>query len=101
MKRHLIFIIGVTLFVLTPLLISGCSNDEDDVKVIFTGKTWKMTYISREGDPKPYVNFWGEDREAEKKSIELQKLNGNYEVEFAGAKIDGAFSGSFSGKGVD
>ena len=101
MKRHLIFIIGVTLFVLTPLLISGCSSNDDDVKVIFTGKTWKMSYIFREGDPKAYVNFWYDDREAEKKSTELQKLNGNYEVEFVGANIDGAFSGSFSGKGVD
>ena len=82
-------------------LISGCSNNDDDLKEIFTGKVWKMSYIFREGNPKAYVNFWYDDREAEAASIAKQKEVGNYELEFAGTNIDGAFSGSFSGKGVD
>ena len=101
MKRQLIYIIGMMLILSLPLLMGGCSDNEDDVKVIFTGKTWKMSYIFREGNSKAYVNFWGEDREAEKKSIELQKTNGNYEIEFNGANIDGAFNGSFLGRGVE
>lgn len=100
MKRLHIYIIGMMLVLSLPILMGGCSNNDDDVKVIFTRKTWKMSYIFREGNPKAYVNFWGEDRDAEKKSIELQKINGNYEVEFNGANIDGAFSGSFLGRGV-
>ena len=100
MKKQLIYICVVILILLTLPLMSGCSHD-DDVKIIFTGRIWKMSYIFREGDPKAYVNFWYDDREAEARSIELQKLNGNYEVEFNGASIDGAFTGSFSGKVVD
>ena len=100
MRKHLYYICIVWLALTCIPLLSGCSK-EDDVKTIFTGKTWKMSYIFREGDPKAYVNFWYDDREAEAASIALQKTNGNYEIEFSGAKIDGAFSGSISGKGVD
>lgn len=100
MKKYFIYICVLMLALLSLPLMSGCSHD-DDVKVIFTGKIWKMSYIFREGNPKAYVNFWHEDREAEARSIELQKTNGNYEVEFIGASIDGAFTGAFSGKGVE
>lgn len=99
MKRFLIYMSWVMLAMLTMSSLSGCEKG-DDLKVIFTGKTWKMSYIFREGDPKAYVNFWGDDREAEAESIATQKLDGNYELEFTGANIDGAFTGAFSGKGV-
>jgi len=99
MKKFLVYTCCMMLAVLTLTAMSGCSK-EDDVKIIFTGKTWKMSYIFREGNPKAYVNFWGEDREAEAKSIATQKLDGNYELEFSGTEIDGAFNGSFSGNGV-
>jgi hypothetical protein len=99
MKRFLIYISLVMLAMLTIPSLCGCEKG-DDLKVIFTGKTWKMSYIFREGDPKAYVNFWGDDREAEAESIATQKLDGNYELEFTGANIDGAFTGAFSGKGV-
>ena len=81
MKRLHIYIIGMMLVLSLPILMGGCSNNDDDVKVIFTGKTWKMSYIFREGNPKAYVNFWCEDRAAEIKSIELQKISGNSEDE--------------------
>ena len=100
MKRFLIYMSWVMLAMLTMSSLSGCEKG-DDLKVIFTGKTWKMSYIFREGNPKAYVNFWGDDREAEAESIATQKLDGNYELEFTGANIDGAFTGAFSGKGVE
>ena len=100
MKKFLVYKCYILLTLLTLTSLSGCSKG-DDVKVIFTGKTWKMSYIFREGDPKAYVNFWGEDREAEAQSIATQKLDGNYELDFSGTEIDGAFNGSFSGKGVN
>ena len=46
-KRLILKVLGLLL--LLPMF-SGC-NDTDDVAGIFTGKTWKLTYIS----PKPTV----------------------------------------------
>ena len=100
MKRHLLYISTAVLALLMLQVMSGCSKD-DDVKTIFTGKVWKMSYIFREGNAKAYVNFWYDDREAEAASIALQKEAGNYEVEFSGANIDGVFQGSLSAKGVE
>jgi hypothetical protein len=99
MKKFFIYISCITFALLTLPSLSGCDKG-DDVKIIFTGKTWKMSYIFREGNPKAYVNFWGDDRDAEAESIATQKLDGNYELEFTGATIDGAFTGAFYGKGV-
>ncbi|KAB6304116.1 DUF4847 domain-containing protein, partial [Bacteroides xylanisolvens] len=42
MKRSIFQIVGLLL--LLPLF-SGC-NDSDDLQGIFTGKTWKLTYIN-------------------------------------------------------
>ena len=42
MKKSIFQIIGLLL--LLPLF-SGC-NDSDDVAAIFTGKTWKLNYIT-------------------------------------------------------
>ena len=42
MKRSIFQIVGLLL--LLPLF-SGC-NDSDDVAAIFTGKTWKLNYIT-------------------------------------------------------
>ena len=100
MKRHLIYLYTAIFCLLTLSTTSGCDKD-DDVKIIFTGKVWKMSYIFREGNPKQYVNFWYDDREAEAKSIELQKAAGHYELEFTGAVIDGVFTGAFSGKAIN
>ena len=46
MKRSIFQIVGLLL--LLPLF-SGC-NDSDDVAAIFTGKTWKLNYITVDGD---------------------------------------------------
>lgn len=96
MKKYITWTLIALLLLPT---MSGC-HKEDHVKIIFTGKVWKLSYIFREGNPKAHVNFWLDDREAEAKSIEIQKKSGNYELEFIGATIDGLFSGTVSGKVV-
>ena len=45
MKKNIYKIVGLLL--LLPLF-SGC-NDSDDVAAIFTGKTWKLNYITVDG----------------------------------------------------
>ena len=47
-------------------LFSGC-NDSDDVAAIFTGKTWKLNYITVDGGHEMF-GFW-ENEEQEKASI--------------------------------
>ena len=48
---------GWLLWMLLCPLLAGCTND-DDVIAIFTGKSWKLTYIAAEGTNKQY-DFWG------------------------------------------
>lgn len=46
------------LLLLMLPFVSGC-NDSDDVNGIFTGKAWKLTYITKKNEHKPY-DFWGD-----------------------------------------
>ena len=62
MKRSIFQIVGLLL--LLPLF-SGC-NDSDDVAAIFTGKTWKLNYITVDGGHEMF-GFW-ENEEQEKAS---------------------------------
>jgi len=101
MKRHFLYIYAVTLCLLSLSCLSGCSDDSDDVRTIFTGKVWKMSYIFRDGNAKSYVNFWLDDREAEAKSVAARDIAGNYEIEFMGAHTDGTFSGTVTGKVIN
>ena len=80
MKRSIFQIVGLLL--LLPLF-SGC-NDSDDVAAIFTGKTWKLNYITVDGGHEMF-GFW-ENEEQEKASIkELKKqLNLGYGLEVTG-----------------
>lgn len=60
MKKNIYKIVGLLL--LLPLF-SGC-NDSDDVAAIFTGKTWKLNYITVDGGHEMF-GFW-ENEEQEK-----------------------------------
>lgn len=51
MKKNIYKIVGLLL--LLPLF-SGC-NDSDDVAAIFTGKTWKLNYITVDGCHEMFV----------------------------------------------
>ena len=78
MMRNISKILGLLL--LLPLF-TGC-NDSDDVAAIFTGKTWKLNYITVDGGHDMFP-FW--ENEAQKTKIydELNK-NGTYNVIFEG-----------------
>ena len=48
MKKQILKYIGILFAIMLIPALSGC-NDTDDVQKIFTGKTWKMTYITKKG----------------------------------------------------
>ena len=78
MKKNIYKIVGLLL--LLPLF-SGC-NDSDDVAAIFTGKTWKLNYITVDGGHEMF-GFW-ENEEQEKASIK-ELLSSTYKCNFLGA----------------
>lgn len=78
MKKNIYKIVGLLL--LLPLF-SGC-NDSDDVAAIFTGKTWKLNYITVDGGHEMF-GFW-ENEEQEKASIKELNKNGTYNIVFDG-----------------
>lgn len=97
--------IGCLLLLLALLPVLGGCNDEDDVVEIFTGKTWKLSFIAAEGTYTQY-NFWGEkgmndQNPAFVKSMDLLRTKGNYTLTFTGSDINNTVGGSFKGKGVN
>ena len=52
------------LLLLMLPFVCGC-NDSDDVNGIFTGKVWKLTYITKKNDHKPtYTGTWSANGES-------------------------------------
>lgn len=89
MKRSIFQIVGLLL--LLPLF-SGC-NDSDDLQGIFTGKTWKLTYINLK-DKGGWTNGFSE------KSIKILSENQeSYTITFTGTEEDNRISnGAVKGK---
>lgn len=83
------------LLVLLLPLLSGC-NDTDDVQKIFTGKTWKLNYITTKNEHKMF-DFWGNDEAARKKSMDELAKKGTYLVNFSGSTTDDIITGTLSG----
>ena len=82
MKRSIFQIVGLLL--LLPLF-SGC-NDSADLQGIFTGKTWKLTYINLE-DKGGWMNGFSE------KSIKILNENQeSYTITFTGTEEDNRIS---------
>ena len=82
MKRSIFQIVGLLL--LLPLF-SGC-NDSDDLQGIFTGKTWKLTYINLK-DKGRWMNGFSE------KSIKILNENQeSYTITFTGTEEDNRIS---------
>lgn len=77
MKKKMIYKIGWMLLLLP--LFAGC-NDTDDVAAIFTGKTWKLNYITADGGHTMFP-FW-ENEIQERQSIEELNKTGSYNVTF-------------------
>lgn len=91
MKKNIFQIVGLLL--LLPLF-SAC-NDSDDVASIFTGKTWKLNYITVDGQHEMF-SFW-ENKIEENKSIEELNKNGTYNVIFEGVAEGDLISGKIRG----
>lgn len=85
----------LVLFALLLPLLSGC-NDTDDVQKIFTGKTWKLNYITVKNKHEMY-NFWGSDEAGKRKSMEQLAKSSTYRVNFNGTTIDDIINGSIDG----
>lgn len=83
------------LFVLLLPLLSGC-NDTDDVQKIFTGKTWKLNYITTKDGHEMY-DFWGNNEAGRKESMKSLAQKGTYRIKFEGATKDDVISGNISG----
>lgn len=96
MRRDTVKYIAL-LFCLTLVIpfLSGC-NDTDDVQKIFTGKTWKMTYITKKNEHSWYK--FTDVSEAIYKSYD--PINGTkaFKISFTGSTEDNIIRGEFSGK---
>lgn len=83
------------LLLLMLPFVSGC-NDSDDVNGIFTGKVWKLTYITKKNVHKPY-DFWGDKDKYEQSIKNYINKEGAYTIKFEGETTDNVISGKFSG----
>ena len=86
------------MLILLPLL-GGC-DEEDDVMEIFTGKTWKLTYIALEGQHQMF-NFWNNDTNAAKRSMQLLEQESSFTVEFNGSELTEYVGGDFKALAVN
>lgn len=91
------YIYGILLTILMLPTLSGC-NEKDDVIAIFTGKTWKLTYIAVKGDEGKMYDFWGTNTAAYKSSMDALKNDANFIVNFEGSDVNGTATGTFSGR---
>lgn len=91
MRKSIIKLLGALL--LLPLF-AGC-NDSDDVAAIFTGKTWKLNYITVDGGHEMF-NFWDNEQQRDKSLKELQK-NGTHNLKFEGTVEGDLIKGSIKG----
>ena len=84
------------ILLLLPLLLSSC-NDSDDVQKIFTGRTWKLTYIS-EKDKHGWYKFPGVSEEVYQS---YDPITGKryFEIDFEGSTDDNVITGTFTGRG--
>lgn len=84
----------VLCLILIPVL-SGC-NDTDDVQKIFTGKTWKMTNITRgKKDEGKWFTFPGVTEEVYR-SYDPKNGSRAFRISFEGSTLDDVISGKFS-----
>lgn len=97
-RRDIVQLIGWLL--LLPVC-AGC-NDSDDVAAIFTGKIWKLNYITVDGGHEMF-GFW-ENEGQKKASMEMLNKNGTYNIVFEGTVegdvINGPIKGSVIANGT-
>ena len=95
MKKKLTYLL---LLLLLPLL-GGCDT-EDNVVEIFTGKTWKLTYIALEGQHQMF-DFWNEDTDAAQRSLQLLEQGSTFIIEFNGSETADYVGGDFEAQAVN
>jgi len=82
-------------------LFSSCER-EDDVMEIFTGKTWRMSYIFPEGSYSNPLDLWNGDAEAYEKSKVLASDKSHFNLTFQGGLTNtGQMGGTFTGVAVN
>ena len=84
--------------VLLPLL-AGCDGS-DDVAEIFTGKTWKLTYIALEGQHQ-WVDFWDGNEAARQRSMKELEKSATFTVTFQGSEAEGVVGGEFEAQAIN
>lgn len=92
MNKTLYKIVGMLLLI--PLF-SAC-NDTDDVAAIFTGKTWKLNYITVDGGHEMF-DFWGNEAGKREQSFEELNKNGTYNIIFEGTVEGDIIKGNVNG----
>lgn len=95
MKKRLTYLL---LLLLLPLL-GGCDT-EDNVLEIFTGKTWKLTYIALEGQHQMF-DFWNENTDAARRSLQLLEQGSTFIIEFNGSETADYVGGDFEAQAVN
>ena len=92
MKKQILKYIGILFAIMLIPALSGC-NDTDDVQKIFTGKTWKMTYITKKGEHRWYT-FPGVD---EKNYLSYDPTTGTraFRITFTGSTSENRINGDF------
>lgn len=88
-KRLILKVLGLLL--LLPMF-SGC-NDTDDVAGIFTGKTWKLTYITKANG-----HGWYNFPDIADESNVMEYINGKktFMLVFSGSVEDDIIQGTFT-----
>jgi hypothetical protein len=84
------------LIALLPVL-SGC-NDTDDVQSIFTGRSWKLTYITAKNTQSWYK--FSDVTEEVYKQYDPVSGTKSFVISFSGTTTDGVITGDFSGTGT-
>lgn len=97
-KRDMKGLQKILVMLLLLPFICGC-NESDDVAAIFTGKTWKLNFIALNGQHEMY-DFWGNNTEEYKKSMEKLNMGGTYTIRFEGAAEGHIIQGAIDGKTI-
>ncbi len=90
-KRLILKVLGLLL--LLPMF-SGC-NDTDDVAGIFTGKTWKLTYITKANG-----HGWYKFADVDDSNIMEYADGRKLSCWFSGTVEDDIIQGTFTGSGA-
>lgn len=99
MKSRLILTTMHCLAALAIITVFGSCNNSDDVVEIFTGKTWKLTYIAVNGSYEQ-IDLWSGNETQRAESLSQLGVSNTYLLEFNGNEINGITEGDMQGRGI-